>query len=129
MRIVNLPPSTQVSTPSAATSRPAATGFSARLQGAGAPGAQPAGTAAVSGGNVLSSALASQQATPGGAVAGAYGLTPEGSQLTGLDASLAKMAKTPEQFAALKECVHNTFISNASSLFSMGKAKVEMERE
>lgn len=132
MRITNLPPSTQVSTPSSTSARPVGTSFSARVQGVGAGasaavGAQQQG-GAVTGRNVIAAAVAQQQASPNGAVASAFGLDTAG--MTGLDASLAKMAKTPEQFAALKGCVDGMLEGNMNSIFSMGSKKgIELDKD
>ncbi len=122
MRITSLPPpSTPPSTASSTSARPAGTAFSARVQGVGtgsnAAVGGPQGPA-VSGRSVIAAALAEQQASPNGAVATAFGLDTTG--MTGLDASLAKMSKTPEQFAALKGCVDGMLEGTMSAIFSLG---------
>jgi hypothetical protein len=133
MRITNLPPSsTQVSTPSSTSARPVGTAFSARVQGVGAGASAAVGGQqgnAVTGRNVIAAAVAQQQASPNGAVASAFGLDTTG--MSGLDASLAKMAKTPEQFAALKGCVDGMLEGNMNSIFSMGSkgGGIELEKD
>jgi hypothetical protein len=128
MRITNLPPSPQVSTPASAASPSVRASFSTRLQDSlagAAPTAQASG--APSGRNVLSAAMASQ-ATPNGAVADAYGLAKLGKG-TGLENAAAKMAQTPEQFAAIKEVVSQSLMSSANSIFGMGGSKLALDKE
>lgn len=127
MRITNLPPSLPVSsTASAQASKPASTSFGARLQSGVASGAAPTASP-VSGQNVLAAAMGAQQDSSGGAVGNAYGMP--GPDATGLDASLGRIAQTPEQFAALKGIVMAQFQSNASSIFGMSGHGVTMEME
>jgi hypothetical protein len=130
MRITNLPPSTQVSTPaSTGSSQPVRSSFSTRLDGMGgmAPGAQA--PSAVSGSNVLAAAMASQQASPNGALADAYGLAQQGKG-TAIENVAAKIAKTPEQFAAIKEVVMQSMASTANSIFSMGSnSKIALDKD
>lgn len=133
MRINTLSPSPLVSTPSTPSARPVGTAFSARVQGVGAGGSAAVGApqqgGAVTGRNVIAAALSQQQTSPNGAVAGAFGLDTTG--MTGLDATLAKAAQTPEQFAALKQCVDGMLESNMNAIFSMGTkgASIQLEKE
>lgn len=131
MRINNLPPSTLVSTPSSTSARPVGTAFAARVQGVGAGASAGVGAQqgnALTGRNVIAAAVAQQQASPNGAVAGAFGLDTTG--MSGLDLSLAKMSKTPEQFNALKGCVDSMLEGNMNAIFSMGsKGGPQIEKE
>ncbi len=131
MRITSLPPSL-TPTSTSAGSPVARTSFGARIGGAAAPvaGGAPGGR------SIVAAALASQQASPNGAVLGAYSKAmgvPQKQMAqaheSNFSATLAKANAQKDQDEALRTLAHLSVINTATSIFSMSGKGITLDQE